>query len=979
MENKRATPSGKGRQKGGAWAAARFFCFRIFPCLMGVLLGALDAVAGPSLQVPPGFQVGQVISEPLVRFPMFATLDPERRLFVTESSGNDLYAELDHLVRKCRVSLLDGRKKDGGYERCTVFADKLAPCMGLAWHEGKLYLADPPDLVALEDPAHTGRATKRTVILSGFGHTDNGSLHGLTFGPDGWLYFTTGNPDGYDLRGPDGSHAKGQVGALLRCLPDGSRVETVSRGFENLVEIVFLPDGSIIGTDTWYQLPDRGVRDALVHLLEEGQYPIHPIDPTVSHLQFNRVLPPVALFPAVAHSGLVRYKGQAFPADMRGDLFSAQHNTRKIVRHKLKAAGSSYSAETFDFVTTDDPDVHFSDVLEDQDGSLLIVDTGSWYVQHCPTGRIRQAPAQGGIYRVSFTQAGEPQPRENTPNDQNWMVEVESTNHIRAALAARMLGRAGTKSAAPALSKLLRSEDPPLRLAAAEAVAHCGNANSVPQVLAALALSSDEFLEHALTYALYRLGDTTALMRALEMPSPKVQSAALLLLDQSPFEGATAPMVAARLTSPDAQLRDTALWVLLRHSDWGHEGATLLRQLLASKTFQEADRIALGRLLPVFSKNVTVLAEVANALAASNDSIATAARVGLLNTVSALELESVPVGWKEAILQLVEANDPAVRSAAIRATAALRIPDAEQALKKVVFDPAALSEMRLEAARELVHRQPSLSNEEMAFLLSQFSAAAPASAHLAAVEIIENGKPSASQIAALIDAVRGDVLVSPAGIVRIAEKDGFRPSYAVKLVRYIAESLESGWTLSAEQLNKVEAAVPANESNEAKTLLVRVSESAERQLRQLAQFEPFLRGGDAGRGEKLFFEKAQCINCHRIWENGGRVGPDLSRVGAIRSGRDLLESILVPSSTIAQGYETLNVFTRDGESYSGVRIGREDEPLRLRLASGSEILLHHDQVQRIDHSKVSLMPEGLLNTLTSQETRDLLAFLQHLK
>src|SRR5205814_7877792 len=102
---------------------------------------------------------------------------------------------------------------------------------------------------------------------------------------------------------------------------------------------------------------------------------------------------------------LVRYRGNVFPVSMRDNLFSAQFNTRKIVRHQLTRNGSTFESRDEDFLTTGDPDFHPSDVLEAADGSLLVVDTGSWYVQHCPTGRIREAPARGGIFRINFQQA----------------------------------------------------------------------------------------------------------------------------------------------------------------------------------------------------------------------------------------------------------------------------------------------------------------------------------------------------------------------------------------------------------------------------------------------------------------------------------------------------------------------------------------------------------------------------------------------
>ena len=154
--------------------------------IASVVAGMVSGFAAETarLQVPEGFAIERV-SGPEVHFPMFATLDDQRRLYVTESSGQDLYAELLNSTRGCHIRRMEDRDGDGRYESSVVFADGLVPSMGLAWRGGKLYVADPPDLITLEDTDGDGRADTREVILSGFGHTDNGSLHGLIFGPDG--------------------------------------------------------------------------------------------------------------------------------------------------------------------------------------------------------------------------------------------------------------------------------------------------------------------------------------------------------------------------------------------------------------------------------------------------------------------------------------------------------------------------------------------------------------------------------------------------------------------------------------------------------------------------------------------------------------------------------------------------------------------------------------------------------------------------
>jgi len=141
-----------------------------------------------------------------------------------------------------------------------------------------------------------------------------------------------------------------------------------------------------------------------------------------------------------------------------------------------------------------------------------------------------------------------------------------------------------------------------------------------------------------------------------------------------------------------------------------------------------------------------------------------------------------------------------------------------------------------------------------------------------------------------------------------------------------------------------------------------------------------LRGGNIERGRIVFEStKVSCLTCHAVGDRGGKVGPDLTRVGAIRSGRDLLESILFPGSTFAQGYEAFAFETRNGEEHSGTIISQNDENITVRTVTGTETTFSRTAIQNLRRASVSIMPEGLEAALSEQEFRDLLAFLQSLK
>ncbi len=1053
----------------------------IVACLGAQRISVSAAAAernSPVLRVPGGMVVERV-DEGNTHFPMFAAFDDRGRLFVAESSGLDLYAELTALTRKCRVRMLEDRDGDGDFETAKVFADKLVFPMGLAWRDGKLYVADPPDLVAYEDKDADGVADQRTVILSGFGHKDNGSLHGLVFGPDGWLYMTMGAPDGYNLKRRDGSVLAGASGALIRVRPPRGRVsprlaiasaaadaatrvvaatrkdtdtwsdpEVVSRGFVNLVEVAFTRRGERIGTDNWYQHPQDGYRDALVHLLDGGLYPYEP-DTGTPFPRTGDPLPPVALFPAVALSGICTYRGTNFPAEMHGNLFTAQHNSRAIGRHVLISNGSTFRAETFDFLTTDDPDFHPSDVLESADGSLLVIDTGAWYVQHCPTGRVRRADSTGGIYRVRAKGVVPPQDPWGTGIDWNataversiallederpavrdraierlasigkpaigpladriesdarssvrqsavWalaaITDEESIGPLRALLAdrdpeivipaARALAMRGDRSTGKALAELLEHHLPAVRLAAAEALARAGSHEVLPALWKALADEPDRMLEHALVHAVHHLATAAELEAALDDATPGIQRAALRLLDQPPrLAGALrAAQVLSRVQSSDGELRRTATEILTRHPEWADQAMDLIHGWLTKDHPNEDEHRGLRSVVLAFQQQPAVQELVAAAIVNRDGMAARAQRTLLLSIMADIVLPKLPSSWTAALsIALGDANED-VRLQALKTAAVLQLSELDEPLVQLAENESQPVEVRRQALQAVIRRRPGLSPGLFRLVIAGLRDAEQPFVRLSAAELLAQSRLDPDQLREALDLARQDPLIAP-GVLLPAIRRSTTPANASVALGYLADSLKAGWRPSDAELDSVLKVVAPDSGEKAATVRKLHEGSMAGQRARLEAFEPLLSGGSAERGRGVFFgKKAACSVCHRIAGEGGLVGPDLTKVGAVRSGRDLLESIVLPSATIAQGYVPFLVSTTDGRATTGVITRQTNEVLFLRDSSGADLRFRKETIEDFARTNNSIMPEGLDRVVSKDELRDLLAFLQALK
>ena len=372
------------------------------------LLIPIETSMAPRFQIPDGFEMKLVAGPPLIKHPMMVCMDERGRLFISESSGINRKSDALLKERPHKILLVEDSDGDGTFDKSKVFADNVVLPNGGTWIDNSLYVCSAPHLWRFDDKDDDGHAEHRERLLGNFTFTGmSDSLHGPVLGPDGRLYFC-GGQHGWTLGDPDTDPAiESNAPGVFSCWPDGSEAEVLAHGgFHNPVEVSFTPEGEVFGTVAYYfRNPVR--RDAFVHWIYGGVYNLNP-ERYSKVTRTGDALFPMSLRGHVAPAGNTRYRGTHFGPEYRDNFFLAEFNTHKLHRVTVERNGATFRTENEVFINSSDADVHFTDVMEDADGSLLVVDTGGWYQWGCPTSQIEKPDILGGIYRI--TRIGAPHP-----------------------------------------------------------------------------------------------------------------------------------------------------------------------------------------------------------------------------------------------------------------------------------------------------------------------------------------------------------------------------------------------------------------------------------------------------------------------------------------------------------------------------------------------------------------------------------------
>lgn len=139
--------------------------------------------------------------------------------------------------------------------------------------------------------------------------------------------------------------------------------------------------------------------------------------------------------------------------------------------------------------------------------------------------------------------------------------------------------------------------------------------------------------------------------------------------------------------------------------------------------------------------------------------------------------------------------------------------------------------------------------------------------------------------------------------------------------------------------------------------------------------------GDAKRGKSLFYEikgNGQCYRCHMVEGEGGRLGPDLSRVAAKRTPQYIWESIIAPNADIVQGYQQFTITTTDNREIEGYMKNEDNFSMQMITKDEEMVSLDKMEIAMVSTNKTSPMPGNFSELLSKKDLHDLMSYLKTL-
>lgn len=946
-----------------------------------------------SFQVAEGFEVSLYAADPRIAKPIQMNFDPQGRLWIASS---EVYPQIEPGQKaNDKILILEDTDRDGKADKTTVFADGLLIPTGVEPGDGGAYVANSTELLHFSDTDGDGKADKRRVVLSGFGTEDTHHiLHTLRWGYDGCLYMNQSIYIHSHIETPQGVKRL-NAGGVWRFRPETMGLDVFDYGLVNSWGHHFDKFGQHFQTD--------GAGGEGINYAIPGAYYFTTAYPARILRGLNPGSP--------KHCGLEVADGRHLPDDWQGALLTNDFRGNRVCRFVLSDAGAGYvSREQAEVVKT--PHIAFRpiDIKMGPDGAIYIADWYNPIIQH---GEVdfrdpRRDHTHGRIWRV--TAKGRklaPWPKLVGAPVRELLDHLKSPEGWTRQQARRVLKERGKSEVLPELAKWaaeIKGDDAAADQHRLEALwMYVGLDQLEPNLLAAVLKAKTPEVRAAGARVVSHWHDR--LLNALELMKPAIADAhPRVRLEASRTLGAIGTPEAAVLAlgsrekGTDTFLdygvyltsRETAAKWVPAWNDGKLEFSSVDSALFAASSAENTEvvnglvaRVKDGRISgPKLGEALQLVANLGRPqdldliLDSSLQKSAEAAPwLGALAT-AAQGRQLRPTGDLSRIRPLVNSSNLDVATAAVRLAGLWKL----EGMRGTLVALAASGQTNLAFRNVCVEAIGRLGGPESEAVLSQLmTASEDGNLRNSALQALISASPKAAGNAIAdrlststnreeLTPIMERVVQSKPAVEALLASAGAKKLDA-ESARLALRVVRSGGRADLEPLAKL------LEKNAQGGPAIAVPNSLEAMK---AIIDEVAKNGDPARGE-LVFRRAElnCYKCHGIGPAGGLVGPNLQSLGASSQPDYIIDSILQPAKAVKEGYNAIVVAMNDGRILTGIPIGQSPAELIIRDAEGKELKLPKDQIE--DQKPTgSLMPAGLVDSLTRQELLDLFRFLTEL-
>ncbi len=943
--------------------------------------------AAATMVVPDGFQVTLFAGEPDVQQPVGFCFDDRGRLWVAEA-----YNYPNHGTKPGdRIVILEDSDGDGKFDKRKVFFDQLNYVTGIEVGFGGAWVMSPPFFYFIPDKdGDDVPDSKPELLLDGFGnHANSHNLaNGFAWGPDGWLYGTHGRTNFSRIAKP-GTPDDQRVqfdGGVYRYHPVKHTWEPYADGTTNPWGIDWNDVGDSFVTNCvnphLFQVI-QGAHYEPWRNRESSRYAYERISTIADHLHylggpnFHEGIgshAEDAMGGGHAHCGTMIYLGDNWPDSYRNSVFTNNIHGKRVNNDLLARSGSGYVASHGkDLLKSKDPWHMGVTIQYGPDGGVYVSDWSDTGECHSIKNTQRET---GRIFKVTFgAPSYQPVDFASLTNDELVQKQLHKNDwhvrHARRVLQERAARGDDMSDVRKSLLQLFdANQDTPRKLRA--------------------------------VWALYVIGgiDESFLLKQLNHESEYIRGWAIRLLCEGPVLSTAAMnrFIAMADKDPSAYVRlqlssslqrwkpedrwSVAAELLQHKEDIGDMNLPLMNwyaiEPLIDRDLQRFADLALEACIPVVRNHIARriashkdslrgMNLLLESLSKSTDSVFQNDLLsGMLLGLEGRRSVGMPAGWTAAYSKLERSLDEKVRQSATELALVFDDPRALVSLSKLAADRNANPKERARAIRSLVAKK----GPNVASLL---------------VELVRDDEVRREAIRGLAEfdheSTSRLLLDSYSAFDADAKQDALqtlasRSSWGASLLNAVEANRIPRKDISAFTARQLQSLGNQALNDRIAKLWgeMRTTSADKKQL--IGKYRKLLTPAFVGKANapngRVLFQK-HCSNCHKLFGVGGAIGPDIT--GAQRTNIDyVLENLVDPSAAVAKDFQMELIRTESGRVITGMIVDESDSAITIQTAN-EKVVLPKSEIEERSLSKVSMMPDGLLQTLTNDQIRDLIGYL----